>query len=99
MARSAAPKGTKTAAQLKHAIDTGRTGDKIDWPDPAAVPLGVDEEAAGTPLPSAAVERAHREETNRTATSQRTSARTGMMSLIAVLALVAAVLLWLLGAR
>lgn len=34
-------------AQAKHAIDSGRTKDKIAWPDPAAAPLGTDEEAGG----------------------------------------------------
>ena len=34
---------------LRHAIDSGRTGDKVDFPDPAAAPLGTDDEAAGTP--------------------------------------------------
>ena len=28
----------------------GRTGDKVAFPDPAAAPLGTDEEAAGTPV-------------------------------------------------
>src|SRR5260370_24064211 len=39
-----------TADQLRHDIDRGRTGDKASWPNPASVPLGTDEEAAGTPL-------------------------------------------------
>src|SRR5712671_6791201 len=39
--------------------------DKIDWPDPAAVPLGTDEEAAGTPLDPWAVETARRIEISR----------------------------------
>jgi hypothetical protein len=34
--------------QLRHKIDSGATGDKIDWPDPAAAPLGTDAEAGGT---------------------------------------------------
>ncbi len=38
-----------TAEQLRHDIDTGRCGDKVCWPDPAAAPLGTDEEAAGMP--------------------------------------------------
>jgi hypothetical protein len=38
-----------TTSMLRIDIDSGRTGDKIDWPDPAAVPLGTDDEAAGTP--------------------------------------------------
>ena len=38
-----------TAAQLRDDIDCGLTGDKVCWPDPAAAPLGTDEEAAGVP--------------------------------------------------
>lgn len=36
-----------TAEQLRHAIDGGETGDKVNAPDPAAAPLGADDEAAG----------------------------------------------------
>ena len=36
-----------TTDQLRHAIDSGATGEKVDAPDPAAVPLGTDDEAAG----------------------------------------------------
>lgn len=36
------------AARLRHAIDSGNTGDKVNYPDPAAAPLGTDDEAAGT---------------------------------------------------
>jgi hypothetical protein len=39
----------RNAQQLRHAIDSGRTGDKVAFPDPAAAPLGTDDEAAGTP--------------------------------------------------
>jgi len=35
-----------TAAQLKQAIDRGRTRAKVDNIDPAAAPLGTDDEAA-----------------------------------------------------
>jgi hypothetical protein len=34
---------------LRDDIDRGRTGDKVRGGDPAAVPLGTDDEAAGTP--------------------------------------------------
>jgi hypothetical protein len=40
-----------TVEQLRSDIDHGRTGDKVEGSDPAAAPLGADEEAAGTPLP------------------------------------------------
>lgn len=35
------------STHLKHAIDSGRTGDKAPGFDPAAAPLGTDEEAGG----------------------------------------------------
>lgn len=38
-----------TADRLRHDIDRGRAGDKVDFSDPAAAPLGTDAEAAGTP--------------------------------------------------
>ncbi len=47
-----------TISQLRDDIDAGRTGDKVDWPDPAAAPLGTDEEAAGTPPDAWAVDTA-----------------------------------------
>lgn len=49
-------------AQLKDDIDSGRTGDKIGGFDPAAAPLGTDEEAAGTPVPAEAVALARAQE-------------------------------------
>jgi hypothetical protein len=57
-------KGPNTA-QLRDAIDRGRTGSKVAFPDHAAAPLGTDEEAAGTPPPREAVRQAlHDEVTN-----------------------------------
>jgi hypothetical protein len=38
-----------TADRLRHDISRGATADKIDFPDPAAAPLGTDDEAAGRP--------------------------------------------------
>jgi hypothetical protein len=49
-----------TTAQLRRDIDEGRTGSKTDYPDPAAAPLGTDDEAAGAPPPAAAVAAAQR---------------------------------------
>jgi hypothetical protein len=51
-----------TIARLRHDIDRGRSGDKVDVIDPAAAPLGTDEEAAGTPVPAEAVQKAYRDE-------------------------------------
>jgi hypothetical protein len=58
-----------TIAQLRDDIDAGRTGDKVDWPDPAAAPLGTDEEAAGTPPEASAIETALRLELSRSSNS------------------------------
>ena len=51
---SEAPPGSSEAHaarshRLKQAIDSGRTGDKVPAFDAGAVPLGTDEESAGTP--------------------------------------------------
>jgi hypothetical protein len=51
--------------QLRARIDSGQSGDKMPWPDPAAAPLGTDEEAAGTPPTREAVAVASRLETGR----------------------------------
>lgn len=39
-----------TVDQLRHDIDTGRTSDKVAAVDPAAAPLGTDDEAAGVSI-------------------------------------------------
>ncbi|HEV7274917.1 MAG TPA: hypothetical protein VGN80_01385 [Devosiaceae bacterium] len=45
-------------SRLRRDIDSGRTGDKVDFPDPAAAPLGTDAEAGGdTPEPASAATR------------------------------------------
>ncbi len=41
-----APHPTGQAARERHAIDTGRTDDKVAASDPAMSPLGTDDEAA-----------------------------------------------------
>jgi hypothetical protein len=51
-----------TTAKLKHDINRGRAGDNVDAFDPAAAPLGTDEEAAGTPPSSDAIALAHKQE-------------------------------------
>jgi hypothetical protein len=38
-----------TSDRLRINIDRGLTGDKVAWPDPAAAPLGTDDEAGGAP--------------------------------------------------
>ncbi len=53
---------TSTSDQLRSDIDHGRTRDKVNFPDPAAAPLGTDEEAAGTPVSGKDVSAARRAE-------------------------------------
>ena len=45
--RPGTPPASKTSKleRLRHKIDTGKTGDKVGVPDPAASPLGTDAEA------------------------------------------------------
>lgn len=43
------PRQGATTDQLRADIQSGRTGDKVAGFDPAAAPLGADDEAAGTP--------------------------------------------------
>ena len=45
MAKATSP----TSAQLRHGIASGQSGDKISNIDPAAAPLGTDDEAGGNP--------------------------------------------------
>jgi hypothetical protein len=75
ISRSVIHLNRRTIAQLRDDIDAGRTGDKVDWPDPAVVPLGTDEEAAGTPPDAWAVETALRLEVSR---SSKSIARRGV---------------------
>lgn len=60
-----------TTARLKEDIDRGAAGAKVAAPDPAAVPLGTDEEAAGTPPSAPAVLTAHREEVGKAPAAAR----------------------------
>jgi hypothetical protein len=57
---------TATAQQLKDDIDSGRTGDKVAFPDPAAAPLGTDEEAGGAPTHPREFQTARRQEADTT---------------------------------
>ncbi len=58
-------KKPSTTAQLRHDIDTGKTRDKVDHADPAAAPLGTDDEAGGQPPKPAAIDEARQQEDRR----------------------------------
>lgn len=51
-----------TAARLRADIDNGQGRDKVAYPDPAAAPLGTDDEAAGTPVSADQVRQARANE-------------------------------------
>lgn len=88
--------GSATFAQLRNDIDNGRTSDKVSCVDPAAAPLGTDEEAAGTPCPPEAIAMARRYETGRAARiagEQRSSHRLFYVGAAALIVLLA----WLVG--
>ena len=54
-----------TVEQLRADIDSGRTGDKVPSHDPAAAPLGTDDEAGGTSLSPEVIAQARGVETSR----------------------------------
>ena len=60
-----------TTDRLRHDIDRGRTGDKIPVIDPAAAPLGTDDEAAGTPPSRESVRLAEAQETSGASSSAK----------------------------
>ncbi|WP_323717948.1 hypothetical protein [Paracoccus aminovorans] len=89
------PRPRKTVANplsLRDDIDAGRTGDKVGFPDPAAAPLGTDDEAAGTPISPEQLHLAQRAERARGSASPDAERRPGWARSI-VLVLVLAVLL------
>ncbi|HEX8234008.1 MAG TPA: hypothetical protein VF559_11770 [Caulobacteraceae bacterium] len=63
------------AAQLKADYDSGRTGDKVAVGDPAASPLGTDEEAGGAPLSGESIAQARAQETRPNAAASRDSSQ------------------------
>jgi hypothetical protein len=64
-----------TSDRLRHDISRGRAGDKVDFPDPAAAPLGTDDEAAGTPPSPESIQLAYDLEIGRPVSSAREEQR------------------------
>lgn len=58
------PKDQKSgsSASLRDDLDSGKGRDKVPYPDPAAAPLGTDDEAAGTPVSEEQLQMARRHE-------------------------------------
>jgi hypothetical protein len=89
---------SSTVDQLRSDIDRGRTGDKVDAPDPAAAPLGTDEEAAGTPIPANAVATAREAERGAARQTRRNKAGLGAAWVLVcfVVVLAVGILSWML---
>ncbi|QYO79212.1 hypothetical protein [Devosia salina] len=80
-----------SGARLRADIDAGRTGDKVDFPDPAAAPLATDAEAGGQATRFAPERRAE-------AGQPRRSGLTGFwlyLAFVAAIAAMAIILVWL----
>jgi hypothetical protein len=74
--------------QLRAAIDSGRTGDKVAYPDPAAAPLGADDEAAGTPPAPSAIRQTMARETSRRRQSRSRPDQRGFWILIGLMVVI-----------
>ena len=82
------------ADQLRAAIDSGKTGDKVAFPDPAAAPLGTDAEAAGAPPASAELNQAFTAEagaTSRSGPRRRSRALPMVMGFLCLIAAAAVI--------
>jgi hypothetical protein len=60
-----------TTDRLRHDIDRGRGGDKVCNIDPAAAPLGTDDEAAGKSPTPAEIKLAYKHEVGSKVSSER----------------------------
>ena len=79
-----------TTSQLRDDIDSGRTGAKVAASNPAAAPLGTDDEAAGTPPSGATVAAARAAELKDPAvTSQEAQRDRGALVYVVAVALFA----------
>jgi hypothetical protein len=95
--RLMAVSASDTTDRLRKDIDRGRTGDKVDWPDPAAAPLGTDDEAGGTPPSRDAVAQARAAELRRQPPPARSRSRTAWIGSIVIAgSVLAATIGWLL---
>ena len=82
-----------TTAKLRSDIDSGRAGDKVDNIDPAAAPLGTDDEAAGTPPTPAEIKLAYTHEVGRSVSSERNDEDHGVAIWVAAVILLSTLLL------
>lgn len=84
-----------TTEVLRRSIDRGETGDKVDFPDPAAAPLGTDAEAGGQMPDDAEMSRAGSGEENPVPRPNDTNNPSGMpVWIMAGFVVVIALALW-----
>ena len=87
-----------TTSKLRDRIDRGDAGSKVDVLDPAAAPLGTDEEAAGTPVDLEAAASAHEHEVERSPKTTRINRiDSGLTIYFLVIGLFALILIWALS--
>lgn len=89
--------GRPNAEQLRARIDRGETKDKVRGGDPAAAPLGSDEEAAGTPPTPEEIAAAAHAELTRQNLQGRDRASTFVLVLAVILTVLAGLAAILLG--
>jgi hypothetical protein len=77
-----------TVEILRDDIDKGRAQDKVRHQDPAAVPLGADEEAAGTPPSDGSIQLAHRNEVSGPAKSTEDGGAPLYLAIVAIVIVV-----------
>jgi hypothetical protein len=78
-----------TSDRLRIDIDRGLAGDKVAWPDPAAAPLGTDDEAGGAPPTAEQRALAAAHERRASASTRDTRAALGRAMMIGLFALAA----------
>lgn len=84
-----------TVDQLRSAIDHGAAGDKVRVSDPAAAPLGTDDEAAGAPPTADRITTAYQNEIGRLAPAGRRRDGNAVLIFVAILIIVVlAIVLW-----
>jgi hypothetical protein len=86
--------GSRTTEQLRRAIDSGQTADKVDFPDPAAAPLGTDSEAGGDAPQAEAMSPSPPAEVVRKSTTHWTSGPIIYISILMLMIAAALALLW-----
>ena len=90
------PTDRPTVEQLRADIDSGHTGDKIPVLDPAAAPMGTDDEAAGRPPDPEAIAKARAEELRRPSPAPHRHGLGAAWILIALILVIAiAVITWI----